>query len=212
MITESDLLAARSFGGMDLAAKEDTVAFVLLFVLGQIKYVKSWFWCPQAKIDSELAEGRKLYAECAEAGDIFVQEGTRIEQEPIYEFAKEKLLYYHPEKIVVDTWGMQWLGPKLNELVEVIEFGTGFPAFTDSTKELKADISAKRFFHDGNKMMSWQIANVVVREDDKERVYPIKKGKTRRYKIDGPVALIMAQDGYLRGDDGPPEDVSIDIL
>ena len=59
-------------------------------------------------------------------------------------------------------------------------------------KELEAAISAGRFHHDGNPIMTWCISNVVGKNipGNDDVVRPVKEATEN--KIDGAVALIMA--------------------
>lgn len=50
-----------------------------------------------------------------------------------------------------------------------------------------------KFRHDGNPAMTWMMSNVVAHPNYKSELYPRKSaGKDSPYKIDGPVALLMA--------------------
>lgn len=63
-------------------------------------------------------------------------------------------------------------------------------SISPAMKELEAVIADGRFHHDGNPVMTWEMANVVAYRDAKENIYP-RKDRVEN-KIDGPVATMMA--------------------
>ena len=67
-------------------------------------------------------------------------------------------------------------------------------------KELEAAINSGRFHHDGNQLMTWNIANVIGKymPGSDDIVRPVKE--KAEFKIDGAVALIMGIGQAMRND------------
>jgi phage terminase large subunit-like protein len=62
--------------------------------------------------------------------------------------------------------------------------------FSEPMKHLDGLIRSGKIEHDGCPVMTWQLSNVVTKEDARGNVYPRKERSEN--KIDGAVALIMA--------------------
>lgn len=76
----------------------------------------------------------------------------------------------------------------------MVEYGATVRNFSEPMKQLGAMIlnenDGPKIYHDGNPVMNWMMSNVVCHVDAKDNIYPRKEFP--EYKIDGPVALIMA--------------------
>lgn len=89
-----------------------------------------------------------------------------------------------------DPWQASYLMQRLElEKLPVLEYRQTVQNMSQAMKELEALILQKRVHHDGNKVLSWMMSNVVGHYDAKENIYPRKERPEN--KIDGAVALIM---------------------
>ena len=72
----------------------------------------------------------------------------------------------------------------------MVEYRQQVKEMTQAMKEMEGAISAGRFHHNNDPVLTWQAGNVVNKIDAKGNYYPCKE----RYhnKIDGMVATIMA--------------------
>lgn len=208
-LDESEIEGQPCWVGLDLSAKEDLTAVSCVWVnQDKTRYrTKTFQWCPSDKIQSELDEGRKLYKEWADSGELRVIEGPIIRQKVVQQLILEIHEQYGIQAIVFDRHRADDMIAELVEdyFIEAIEFSQGFGSFDYATTELAHLIADGAIEHDHNRCFTWQLSNVVCKEsltDGKKR--PIKRekkqGKTIRYKIDGPVAMIMALDKALRED------------
>jgi phage terminase large subunit-like protein len=84
---------------------------------------------------------------------------------------------------------MEWLGYD-----KCIEINQGPALISEPMKEVEARIYDKTLWHNGNPVMTWMMGNVVKKQGRSggslKTYYPTKEKDS--YKIDGPVALIMA--------------------
>ncbi len=75
----------------------------------------------------------------------------------------------------------------------VIAVKQGIETMDPAMKTTERLVSGKRLQHNGNPVMAWMIANVVIERNYKDEIYPRKAGgKDSANKIDGPVAFWTA--------------------
>lgn len=67
-------------------------------------------------------------------------------------------------------------------------------------KQLDGLVRSRQITHNGDPVMTWMMSNVVAKVDAKDNVFPRKEKD--EYKIDGPVALIMALNRQMNDDIG----------
>jgi len=80
------LRGRRCHGGLDLASTRDLTAYSLVFPpdeAGQDWYVLLWFWCPQAKVDTQEHDDVAPYKKWAEQGWITPTPGDVTDYEPV---------------------------------------------------------------------------------------------------------------------------------
>ena len=78
----------------------------------------------------------------------------------------------------------------------MVKFGQGFSSLSQPTKELMRLVLEGRIAHGGNRVLRWNMDNIVMKEDEAGNIKPDKKKATER--IDGAVATIMALDRTMR--------------
>lgn len=76
--------------------------------------------------------------------------------------------------------------------------------YSEPMKTLEALVLERRFRHNGDPVLAWMAANVAVRRDDKDNVYPVKESYSA--KIDGIIAIISALAGASQA---PAESASV---
>ena len=93
--------------------------------------------------------------------------------------------------IAYDPWQALDLATRLTaQGAPMVEIRPTVQNFSASMLELEALVRQGTIHHDGNAMMAWMMSNVVCHRDAKDNVYPRKPHPA--FKIDGPVALLMA--------------------
>ncbi len=83
----------------------------------------------------------------------------------------------------------------------MVEVAQTVKNLSESMKSVQADVYGSKIHHDGNPVMTWMMANVTVKPDKNDNIFPNKS--TPENKIDGPVALFTAKSRLLvnGGDD-----------
>ena len=185
--------------GFDLARKLDMNSRARLFwrVLdGKTHYysVGPKFWVPY---DTAYNTDNKRMSERFQAWinskHLDVTDGAEIDYREILEDTKEANRHAPLRESPIDPHGATGLSHDLDdEGFNPITITQNYTNMSDAMKELEAAITAGRFHHDGNPIMTWCIGNVIGKflPGNDDVVRPIKQGDDN--KIDGAVALIMA--------------------
>lgn len=175
---------------LDLASKVDPATMQITFPPTDDDpnwYHFSKFYIPEAKADDEA---NKDYRGWVDAGLMTATPGDVID----FDFIEEDLLTICREHeyidVAFDPFQATWFSVKMmGHGIRMVEYGATVRNFSEPMKEVDANIRKGIVKHDGNKVMTWMIGNVVATLDAKDNVFP-RKNKNEQ-KIDGPVALIM---------------------
>lgn len=174
--------------GLDVGAKNDITAKVLLFPRENGFMIFADFYLPEAAIEKST---NSQYRGWVEDGWISVSGGAMTDLSRIEEGLRGDLSRYDVRGIAYDPWNALQLAMSLaNDGAPMIEYRNTVQNFSDPMKSLEALVQDKRINHDGDPVLRWMMSNVVAKLDAKDNIFPRKE----RYenKIDGVVALIMA--------------------
>jgi phage terminase large subunit-like protein len=178
---------------LDLASRNDICAFMLLFrriINGQAHYyVFGRYYLPESALE-EKGPNQTAYQLWKNDGTLTVTDGTEIDFDFIREEVKGMASKFQVEEVVYDPWRAVHLAQQLmKDGANCVEYRQTVQTMSLPMKELMAAVKAKRLHHDGSRILSWMMSNVVAKEDAKENIYPRKE--KHEMKIDGPVAIIM---------------------
>jgi len=198
-----DLKGRECYGGIDLAAKTDMNAFVLIFppsFEGEPIWVLPNFWIPQETIDNkaEIANYRQWQRD----GFIQVAGESVTDVRVICQAIIENYDEYDVKGFAYDPWGAMGLLHLLDdEGIEGLEMRQGFRSMSEPTKEVEALVLSGKLAHGGNPVLRWHCQNIELSIDPAENI-KIDKKKSRE-KVDGMVALVNAFACWtaLRGED-----------
>lgn len=187
-VDRSDFEGQPCYIGLDVGAKNDVTAKVLLFPVGKSFVVFADFYLPEAAVEKST---NSQYRGWVEEGWITQSGGAMTDLARIEEDIRDDLSRYDVKGIAFDPWNALQLATSLsNDGAPMIEYRNTVQNFSDPMKSLEALTQDKRISHDGNPVLRWMMSNVVAKLDAKDNIFPRKE----RYenKIDGVVALIMA--------------------
>lgn len=191
----NDFYGEPVYVGLDLAAKKDLVALMILFRRGDDYYLFSRYYLPE---EESRGEDKAHYAGWVHQGYITTTPGNRID----YSYIKKDVLQIAKDhdlsgadndggEICNDPWNAQQLVSELeDEGLVVTEISQTVNMLSEPMKELDAVICDGHFHHDGNPVTYWCFANTMAHRDKKDNVFPFKEGDEN--KIDGAVATINA--------------------
>ena len=192
-----ELAGVPCFGGLDLASTQDFNAFVLTFKRDGEFFVFPYFWVPRSTAVKRERERRIPYSVWARDGHLTLTDGATFQDvtdpEQIHAdigtiIGTHKL---NLQEVAVDRMfqGLDLIRRLVADGVEAVEHGQGSLGMIPPTKIAKDAILGGTLHHDGNPILRWMMANVVVHAGEGKE-YPMKDKSPD--KIDGVVAMIMA--------------------
>ncbi|MEB5483878.1 terminase large subunit [Burkholderia pseudomallei] len=184
---------------LDMARKLDLNSMARLFwrdIEGRRHYfcVAPRFWVPEDTVrNTENRRMAERYQAWVNQGFLLETDGAEIDYRDILEEAKEANRLCPVQCTPLDPHGATNLSHQLeDEGLTPVTIVQNYTNMSDPMKEVEAAITAGRFHHDGNPIMTWCVSNVIGKNlpGNDDVVRPIKQGNDN--KIDGAVALIMA--------------------
>ncbi|AOE63781.1 terminase large subunit [Pseudomonas corrugata] len=185
--------------GFDLARKLDMNSMARLFwrvIDGKTHYysISPKFWVPEDTAnDTDNRRMAERFQAWINTGHLLTTDGAEVDYREILAEAKEANHLAPVRECPIDPHGATGLSHDLDdEGLNPVTITQNYTNMSDPMKELEAAITAGRFHHDGNPIMTWCIGNVIGKflPGNDDVVRPIKQGDDN--KIDGAVALIMA--------------------
>ena len=174
--------------GLDLAAKNDMTAKVLLFPVGNGFVAFGHYYLPEETVRKS---SNSQYSGWVDLGLITATPGAMTDLSQIEAGIREDLSRFDVRGIGFDPWNALQLSTALSkDGAPMIEYRNTVQNFSDPMKSVEALIQDGRLKHGTDPVMRWMMSNVVAKLDAKDNIFPRKE----RYenKIDGVVALIMA--------------------
>ena len=200
------------FGGLDLSSTSDLTAELLVFpkIENKILYfdVVARFWLPEDAINPRTQEGTH-YEEWVREGWITATPGNVLDYEWVFADLEADYNQFDLRRMAYDRWGAARVAQVLENMgMTVVPFGQGFASMSPAMTETERAVLQKRIRHGNNPVLTWMMDNVVAVTDPAGNKKPDKKKS--KEKIDGAVALFMAIDQAVRGDEAG--DISDEIL
>jgi len=203
-----ELEGRKCYAGLDLSSTLDLTALAYVFPpVEEDEPYKSilHFWIPEETMRRKEKRDRVPYSKWVKAGWIEATPGDVIDYKYIIKQLEEDVERFEIAEVAYDSWGASKIAQDLDKKgFTMVEERQGFKTMSPPTKDLMNFILSKpkRYRHDGNPVLRWNVDNTYVKQDEAENLKPDKKKSTQR--IDGAVALIMALDRAIRhADDGP---------
>lgn len=181
------------WGGLDLSARTDLTAFVLICFDGLLWHVRCWFWTPEGTMVERAKRDRTPYDVWAKKGYIKPVPGVSINYDYVAKDIAEIVKDMDLRGIGFDRWRMDVL-KKAFERIEaelpLEPFGQGFKDMSPALDFLEEKLLNRIVFHGGNPVLRMCASNAVVERDAAENRKFTKAKATGR--IDGLVAMATA--------------------
>ena len=192
------------FGGLDLAPKNDTTAFVLLFPpleIGEPWYVLEWFWLPNYDIPDRIKRDQSPYDMWAKQGFLTLTSGDPADvtdvnavADTIIELGQKfdiKQVFYDP------AWSFELvrkLADKAPAMYEkFLDFKQNYIRMNGPCIEFMRKVMRAEFAHANNPIMRVQMRNLRwAHQRNTDFIMPARNRNKKSEKIDGCAALIMA--------------------
>jgi phage terminase large subunit-like protein len=201
IVDETKLRGRTCYGGLDLAAVSDIVAWVMVFPKDDDPEkidVLCRFWCPQSRLEDSSNKYRSSYQKWADAGVLTPIKGNAVD----YSFVKRKILedastFRIPDLNVDRLFQAHQLSMELeDEGLQIVGMGQGFMSMAAPMAEFYRRLLIGKINHGANPLLTWMADGAVVAND---AVGNMKFDKANsQVKIDGLVALVMALDRAMR--------------
>lgn len=191
-----DFAGKRAWLSVDLNSKIDLATIGILIPDGNQFRVFAEFFVPESAAENN--DTYRMYRD-----HLTVTPGNATDYGFIEERLKQLAGILDVQEVAFDQWQAQYLAQRMiSQGMNMVEFPHQVRTMSDPMKELEALVLDGRLTHDGNPILTWNMANTVCKADAKENIYPTKeRPHDDKCKIDGVVALIMAMGRYLASED-----------
>lgn len=191
--------------GLDLSGKTDLTALIAVSA-SERDIVKAWFWKPRELMREHEDRDRVPYLTWEREGYIETTPGRAID----YDWVATRLIDICQKYTVL---GMAYDRYRIDDLLNsanrvgldayvekkdvtrrdalrFVPWGQGYVDMAPAVDALEVSVLERKLNHDGNPVLTWNIANSMIISDPAGN-RKIDKSKTR-FRIDGAVALAMA--------------------
>jgi phage terminase large subunit-like protein len=204
--TLDDVAGWECWGAMDLAAKVDLTALVLLFRKDGRYRLLPWFWMPETAA-SDRRQKDPVWGGWLDAGLIETTPGDITD----YDFIEARIVELAGKvalkEIAADPWNLTQVGVHLRDQhgIPIEEFRQGVASYNDPTREFERLVVGGLLEHDGNAVLRWMAGNVSVHTDAAGNIKPVKPPHASGKKIDGIAAAVMALGRAIGGETSEAE-------
>ena len=197
------------YGGLDLAATQDIAAFALFFpptADDKISHAQMFFWIPKDNIPDRARQYRIPLESWVEDGWIVATPGNVIDYDYIEDTILKLGALYDIQDIGYDDWNATHIVSQLmGRDIEMTALPQTVKTYNTPMTHLGDMVARLQLNHNHNPVLRWMASNVHTASDPSGRIKPIKQESKRYHKIDGIVALLMAIERSLAGDDSGSE-------
>lgn len=179
--------------GLDLSARTDLTALVIVGKINGVWHVTPHFWTPENGLIDRSKRDRVPYDVWARQGYLHTTPGSTVDYEFVAQDIGAILGSLNVQGIAYDRWRISLLQKELDELgitLPLVEFGQGFKDMSPALDVLEGELLNARLAHGMHPVLTMCAANAVVTKD------PAGNRKLDKHKatgrIDGLVALAMA--------------------
>ena len=185
-------------GGVDLSSTTDlTCATLLGVVKGKIR-VKQMYWIPTNFLEKKITEDKIPYDKWIKMGLMRLSGDSKIDYKDVTKWFLEEVQGndLRPLWIGYDSWNAQfWCDDMKEQGFDMVEVRQGYKTESAPLKQLKADLIDKKINYNNNRILKWNLSNVVVKTDDNENIM-LSKEKAKQ-RIDGAASLMDAYVIYI---------------
>lgn len=179
--------------GIDLSARLDLTAMVIVGQVDDVWHVQAYFWTPEQGLADRARRDRAPYDTWARQGLLRTTPGASVDYEHVAADIAEILADLDVQAIAFDRWRIDLLKKEFDRLgvdLPLVEHGQGFRDMSVALDALEAELLNGRIAHGGNPVLTMCAANAVVTKDPAGGRKLDKAKATGR--IDGLQALAMA--------------------
>lgn len=181
------------WAGLDLSARTDLTALVLVGKVDGVWQVQPFFWTPADGVLDRSRRDRAPYDVWVREGHLDTTPGRTIDYEHIARDLVTICAMHNIQGIAFDRWRMDVLKKELTRIdanLPLVEWGQGYRDMSPALDALEAELLNERIAHGMNPVLTMCAANATVTRDPAGGRKLDKSKPTGR--IDGMQALAMA--------------------
>lgn len=181
------------FAGLDLSARTDLTALVIVGQVDEVWQVQCHFWTPEIGLADRARRDRAPYDVWARQGLLHTTPGATVDYEHVAQDMAALLSELDVQAVAYDRWRIELLRKELDKIgadLPLVEWGQGFKDMAPALDALEAELLNGRIAHGGHPVLTMCAANAVVTKDPTGARKLDKAKATGR--IDGLQALAMA--------------------
>lgn len=194
----SELEGHPCWAALDLASTQDTTAWRLAWLVGNVIYTWGRFWVPEDCVAQRNERGTVRYAGWVESGLMTVTPGNVTDYAAVEREVLEDVARFHPRVVAYDDWNASDLVGRLaDQDVPLVNFVQGPRSYHPAMQALERAYISGRLVHENSPVLTWHAANLIARYDANMNSAPDRRKSPE--KIDGMAALLMAVGVMLGG-------------
>ena len=200
--------------GLDLSARTDLTALVIVGKIAGVWHVTPHFWTPEQGLMERAKRDRSPYDVWVRQGYLHTTPGATVDYEFVAQDIGAILGMLDVRAIAYDRWRIALLQKELDALgitLPLIEYGQGYKDMSPALDTLESELLNARIAHGMHPVLRMCAANAIVAKD------PAGNRKLDKHKatgrIDGLVALAMAMGvANLKQEDSIVIDSSYELM
>lgn len=181
------------YAGLDLSARIDLTAFVLIAHDGERWHVRPYFWTPEQGLHDRAKRDRAPYDVWVREGRLYTTPGASVDYEFVVADIAEIVQRMDVRAVSFDPHRFADLEREANRAgldLPFVKFAQTTVAFEPAVGNCEAELLNSRVAHGGHPVLTMCAANAVLFRDSSGNRKLDKRKTTGR--IDGMVALLMA--------------------
>lgn len=190
---EDAFMAGPCFIGLDLSARNDLTALVMVAKWGGKWHTRPEFFAPSHGVEDRSQRDRVPYDVWARDGHLTLTPGGSVEYAWVAQRLVELCERYPVAMVAYDRWRMDVLKAELARVgveLPLEPFGQGYASMAPALEALETELVNGRLLHGGHPVLRNHAANAIALSDPAGNRKLDKSKATGR--IDGLVALAMA--------------------
>jgi phage terminase large subunit-like protein len=201
------------FAGLDLSARTDLTALVVIGRINGVWHTKPYFWTPENGLLDRAKRDRQPYHTWVKQGYMQTTPGSTVDYEYVAHDIAAVLSDLNVRFVAYDRWRIDLLRREFDKIgleLPLMEFGQGFKDMSGAVDALEAELLNSRIAHGNHPVLTMCAANAIISKDPAGNRKLNKQKATGR--IDGLVAMAMAFGATLNEKDEFDENSFNDYL
>lgn len=189
--TETDLKGLACYAGMDLSSTGDITSVCYTFPVDNELLLLTRHYIPEAQLQNPANKNRAIYRQWVKSGWLRTTPGDCIDYDRIRDDVLRDSQQFNIKLTGFDTWNATHLRTQLQGAgLDVEPFPQTYMKFSPVAKSAEVFVNRKIIRHNGDPVLAWAMANVVMETDANANIKPNKKKSAN--KIDPAIAFLMS--------------------